>query len=154
MRARRTVSRHPLTWILLLLSFVASAVLIGGVASADSGTSRTVAAPSGPEVDVPADATTVTVGFYAVTLQGLDQADNSYFADFFMWMRWRGDRDPTATLELTNNIERWGLTMAKVYDEPTAAGLRREDPGVPGPGEVLPAARPRRLSARHPDAAA
>ena len=119
MRRRRTVRRHPLTWVGLLLGFVVAATLIGGLASADAGPSRgTAAVPSGDEVEVAADVTTVVVGFYAVTLQGLNQADSSYYADFFLWMRWSGDRDPTATLELTNNIERWGLTMAAVYDKP------------------------------------
>jgi hypothetical protein len=81
----------------------------GGGASYDVGRSPTRAAADGPE--------RVTVGFYADNLQGLDQQDNSYYADFFIWLRWDGPLNPNATLEFTNNVERWGLTTAKVYDQ-------------------------------------
>ena len=62
--------------------------------------------------------TIVRVGFYAATIQGLDQQDSSYYVDGFVWMRWRGDADPSATFEFTNNIERWGLTQTAVYEKP------------------------------------
>ncbi len=60
----------------------------------------------------------VAVGFYAMTIQGLDQQDNSYYADFYFWLRWRGAGDPSATVEFMNNVERWGLTQTPVYEEP------------------------------------
>jgi hypothetical protein len=61
----------------------------------------------------------VAVGFYAMTLQGLDQQNNSFYADFYMWMRWDDpDIDPSATFEFMNNIERWGLTQTPVYEAP------------------------------------
>ncbi len=33
----------------------------------------------------------VAVGFYAMTIQGLDQQNNSFYADFYMWFRWQGE---------------------------------------------------------------
>lgn len=126
MRPYRPVPRRPLTRPAPRLAAVLGAVLIallialtvGGVTSAATALDSRTPADTEVAERVAAGATEVTVGFYAVNLQGLDQHDSSYFADFFMWMRWTGDRDPTATIELTNNIERWGLTMAQVYDKP------------------------------------
>lgn len=60
----------------------------------------------------------VTVGLYLNNIQDFDQVDNTFYADFFLWMRWRGDDDPTETFEITNNIERWGLTQNATYSEP------------------------------------
>jgi hypothetical protein len=37
-----------------------------------------------------------------------------------MWLRWKGNRDPTPTLELLNNVARWSLTMKPIYTEPVA----------------------------------
>ena len=118
MRRPRIVKRSPTAWVSLLIVAAIGGLGIVAAATTSAHASPTAATPTGERVAVAADATEVTVGFYAATLQGLDQADNSYYADFFMWMRWTGDRDPTATFELTNNVERWGLTTARVYPKP------------------------------------
>lgn len=75
-------------------------------------------AAEGPAPKAPAKPIEVAVGFYAMTIQGLDQQDNSYYADFYFWLRWTGDSDPSATVEFMNNVERWGLTQTPVYEEP------------------------------------
>jgi hypothetical protein len=60
----------------------------------------------------------VTIGIYLVSVYSFDQENNTYFADFYLWMRWRGDRDPTATIEILNNVERWGMTMTPINEAP------------------------------------
>jgi hypothetical protein len=62
----------------------------------------------------------VTVGLYVVEVHGLDQQQSTFQADFYLWMRWRGERDPTPTIELINTVERWGLTKTQIYAEPVA----------------------------------
>jgi hypothetical protein len=62
---------------------------------------------------------TVHVGAYAMTIQELDQQNNSFYADFYLWFRWDGkDLDPSASMEFVNNLERWGLTQNPVFEEP------------------------------------
>lgn len=70
-----------------------------------------------------ADSMNVYVGAYAMTVQELDQQNNSFYADFYLWFRWTPSQtdpeaDPAATMEFTNNLERWGLTQTPVYEQP------------------------------------
>lgn len=60
----------------------------------------------------------VTVGLYIVEIHGLDQQASTFYADFYLWMRWRGDLDPTPTFEFLNNTERWSLTKTRIFEEP------------------------------------
>lgn len=130
-----TIARtpHGLGGRSVALMIAVTIALVAAAAATGLFTRRAAAVPSpertaqlargsvGRAVTPATDATTpqqVTVGFYAMSLQGFDQEDNSYYADFYMWLRWKGEHDPTASLELTNNIERWGLTMTPVYEEP------------------------------------
>jgi hypothetical protein len=40
---------------------------------------------------------------YLNNIQDLDQVDNTFYADFFLWMRWRGEQNPTRTFEFTKS---------------------------------------------------
>lgn len=60
----------------------------------------------------------VTVGLYVLEIHELDQQASTYKADFYLWMRWHGAFDPTPTVELLNNTDRWTLTMTSIYDKP------------------------------------
>ena len=60
----------------------------------------------------------VTVGLYVLEIHELDQQASTYKADFYLWMRWRGAFDPTPTIELLNNTDRWTLTMTPIYTNP------------------------------------
>jgi hypothetical protein len=60
----------------------------------------------------------VTVGLYVLEIHELDQQASTYKADFYLWMRWRGAFDPTPTIELLNNTDRWTLTMTPIYTKP------------------------------------
>ncbi|MFL5761734.1 MAG: hypothetical protein ACJ789_18665 [Thermomicrobiales bacterium] len=62
----------------------------------------------------------VTIGFYLAEVHGLDQQESTFFADFYMWMRWKGNNDPTPTVELLNNVARWALTMKQIYATPVS----------------------------------
>lgn len=60
----------------------------------------------------------VDVGVYLRNVDGLDFRNNSYTLSFTLWMRWKGEIDPTKSFQLTNGIEMWGLQMTPVFAEP------------------------------------
>jgi len=66
----------------------------------------------------PASAQQVKIGFYPVAIYDLDQSSNTFYADAYVWMRWRGDIDPSATMEFTNMVEEWGKLQEPVAEEP------------------------------------
>ena len=131
------VTRYcPCRRALFILMLVGLAGLLGGLCSpsasvwvravpARAAQAATPAATPQPTTGQPAGAAAsepqqVTVGLYLSEVHGLDQQESTYFADFYMWMRWRGDRDPTPTLELLNNVARWTLTMTPIFPKPVA----------------------------------
>ena len=66
----------------------------------------------------PASAQQVSVGFYPISVYQLDMASSTYYVDTYMWMRWSGDIDPTATVEFTNMVEEWGKQQETLLPEP------------------------------------
>jgi hypothetical protein len=66
----------------------------------------------------PASAQQVTVGFYPISVYQLDMASNTYYVDAYVWLRWKGDIDPTATIEFTNMVEEWGKQQENLLSEP------------------------------------
>lgn len=61
----------------------------------------------------------VTVGMYVYNVQAIDIETNSFHADFYVWLRWRGsDFRPYEGLEIMNTFEQWQLIATPVYDEP------------------------------------
>ena len=131
------VTRYcPCRRALFILMLVGLAGLLGGLCSpsasvwvravpARAAQAATPAATPQPTTGQPSGAAAsepqqVTVGLYLSEVHGLDQQESTYFADFYMWMRWRGDRDPTPTLELLNNVARWTLTMTPIFPKPVA----------------------------------
>jgi hypothetical protein len=54
------------------------------------------------------------VGFYLMNLYGLNMDEHSFYADFYIWFKWRGDIDPT-NIEFVNSIEKWSMDNA-VFD--------------------------------------
>jgi hypothetical protein len=45
-------------------------------------------------------------------------ASNTYYIDTYMWLRWKGDIDPTATIEFTNMVEEWGKQQENLLEMP------------------------------------
>lgn len=61
----------------------------------------------------------VLAGVYLANIQAVNQATNSFDADFYVWLRWRNpDLDPTAGVEVMNSYLAWGLVVTPVYDAP------------------------------------
>jgi hypothetical protein len=107
--------------ILLLVGAVAATATVERTLAQDgTPTSSPQASQEEVAVTTPAEPRQVTIGIYLTSIYGLDQQVNTFYADFYLWMRWRGEDDPTATFELLNNVERWGLTMTPIFAEPAA----------------------------------
>jgi hypothetical protein len=66
----------------------------------------------------PPGAQQVKIGFYPVAIYDLDQASNTFYADLYVWLRWKGELDPTSTIEFTNMVEEWGKLQEPLMEEP------------------------------------
>ncbi len=73
-----------------------------------------VLAPSALFARVPQ---TVTVGVYLDHVPELDIKDNSYIADFYIWFLWKGDIDPTQSVEFPNVLDPQSLSKVPVYTD-------------------------------------
>lgn len=60
----------------------------------------------------------VTVGVYLKNVESIDISSNTYYLDFMLWMRWKGSIDPTASFRFTNLLDKWGVTINKIWDTP------------------------------------
>lgn len=104
---------------LLLALGVALSAGIGSAAArapADAGNAET--AEEAGAGDVSEGMQEVEVGFYPLNIYDLDMSANTFYADFYVWFIWEGDRDPTENVEFTNNVEQWGTMITPSYDEP------------------------------------
>lgn len=65
----------------------------------------------------------VRVGFYLMNLYGLNMEEHSFYADFYIWFKWRGDIDPT-DIEFVNSIEKWSMDHAGFDGDSTPVVLK------------------------------
>lgn len=62
----------------------------------------------------------VTVGAWMQNVNDIDMKASLVTMDFYLWFRWKGDIDPTASCEFTNVVEKWGMTKEPSYPEPVS----------------------------------
>lgn len=63
----------------------------------------------------------VTVGFYPINVYSVDPASSTFTYDGYVWFRWKGQIDPTETVEFTNAVDKSSLTKEFLYDAPQVA---------------------------------
>ncbi len=63
------------------------------------------------------DVQEVLTGIYLMNLYDLDINAYSFYADFYLWFKWKGDRDPM-NIEFVNSVEKWGYTVEPFQEEP------------------------------------
>jgi hypothetical protein len=63
------------------------------------------------------------VGFYLMNLYGLNMDEHSFYADFYIWFKWKGDIDPT-NIEFVNSIEKWSMDNAGFDGDSTPVILK------------------------------
>lgn len=71
-----------------------------------------------PQAQPPASAQIVKIGFYPVSVHQLNIADNTYYIDTYVWLRWKGAIDPTKTIEFVNMVEDWNHEQSTLYLKP------------------------------------
>lgn len=64
-----------------------------------------------------ADAQQVETGIYLMNVYDLDINAYSFYADFYLWFKWKGDLDPM-NIEFVNSVEKWGYTIEPFEEEP------------------------------------
>ncbi|MCC6723171.1 MAG: hypothetical protein IT258_01585 [Saprospiraceae bacterium] len=57
----------------------------------------------------------VYTGVYMMNLYDLNLDEHSFYADFYIWFKWKGDIDPTG-MEFVNMVEKWGMTQEPFED--------------------------------------
>lgn len=97
-----------IAWVMLFAESAAAQSHAKGSASG------TITAMENPQ----ATAQIVTVGMYVNTIYQLEIANSTYYLDAYLWFKWKGDIDPTETMELTNLVEEWGAMITPVDEEP------------------------------------
>lgn len=55
------------------------------------------------------------VGVYLMNLYDLNMDEHSFYADFYIWFKWKGPIDPT-NIEFVNTIEKWSMASAPSGD--------------------------------------
>ena len=65
----------------------------------------------------------VRTGIYLANLYGLNMEEHSFYADFYIWFKWRGDIDPTH-IEFVNAIEKWSMNNATFDGDSTPVVLK------------------------------
>jgi hypothetical protein len=66
----------------------------------------------------PPGAEQVKIGFYPMAIYDLDQASNTFYADMYVWLRWKGELDPSSTIEFSNMVEEWGKLQEPLMEKP------------------------------------
>ncbi len=67
--------------------------------------------------DPPTGAQKVYAGIYLMNLYDLNINEHSFNADFYLWFKWKGARNPM-NIEFVNSVEKWGFTQADFSEEP------------------------------------
>lgn len=71
-----------------------------------------------PLTDIPTTAEKVETGIFAMNVYNLDTSSNTYYLDFYIWFKWKGEIDPTEKLEFSNGVEDWGASKEALYEKP------------------------------------
>lgn len=75
-----------------------------------------------PAVQPQAAGQAVRVGFLATNISDIEFARGTFYFDGYLWFRWKGPGDPSATFEVINTIDRSGLVRTPAYDRPQLVG--------------------------------
>ena len=65
----------------------------------------------------PTSAQQVKVGFRPIAIYDLDQTSNTFYAQTYIWMTWRGKIDPTKSFKLTNLVEEWSKAQESIPEK-------------------------------------
>lgn len=104
--------RRLSTWIAVLCLWLG----LAGVATAAGLQPMNARAHLSPLGPVAPNVRQVLVGIYPTTVYDLNVGSSTYYLSAYVWLRWRGDIDPTKTLEFTNGVA--GVSKTNLLDKP------------------------------------
>ncbi len=58
----------------------------------------------------------VLTGIYLINIFDVDLHRHSFYADFYLWFKWCGDRNPM-NIEFVNAVDKWGATVTPFHEE-------------------------------------
>jgi hypothetical protein len=61
----------------------------------------------------------VELGIYPLSINDLDMRRNSYFLDFYIWIKWTGALDPLKTMRFVNMVDEWSSKTERATTEHT-----------------------------------
>ncbi len=76
-----------------------------------------IAGARAQSTEAPKPAQKVYTGIYLMNLYDLNIDEFSFYADFYLWFKWKGKLDPT-NIEFVNAVEKWGFTQNIFHEEP------------------------------------
>jgi hypothetical protein len=115
---------RPMRWrpLRILGAFLAAVLLFSALAfSAERPEAAMNPARRGiftPQGTPPPGAEVVQIGFYPVSVYNLDLASNTFYVDAYVWLHWKGEIDPSATMEFINMVEEWGKQQEALREKP------------------------------------
>ena len=86
-------------FIAMFLAFEALTLQALGEATTESPSQVASSGISAPE--------RVEIGIYPISIYDLDTSRNTYFIDFYLWVKWTGDIDPLEKLRFVNMVNEW-----------------------------------------------
>ena len=113
---RNRYMREPVILAALAGLFVLCGLLFGaGKQPAFAAANNGGLAPLG---EIPPTAQQVIVGVYPISIYNIDYAGNTFYAEAYVWLRWKGEINPMATLEFANVGDQWGFILRPSTEEP------------------------------------
>ena len=113
------INDHPnkinMKFKLIIFAKILLLALLTNVATADTlklGSMK-------PAESLPKDAQIVTIGFLPLLIHGLDISTNTFFLDTYVWLKWKGDIDPTESMEFINTVDRADFVKELLLKEPS-----------------------------------
>jgi len=114
--AKNSTTRKLLISVLFIVLLVLSVQLSSGIKV--SAQSEAKSDTFKPLSTISAQSEKVEVGIFAMNLYDLDIASNTYALDFYVWFKWKGEIDPTASLEYANGVNDWDATSIPDSQKP------------------------------------
>lgn len=117
---KKPLIRHPWLFLILFLLLIPG---LGGCMARRASQAEVVYAPALkgtllPVTKMPAGAEKATVGLYIMNVYDIETTSQTFYMTGYLWMRWTGEKDPSASVELTNTVEESGTLFAPVYEQP------------------------------------
>ena len=67
----------------------------------------------------PKEAQVVNIGFFPISVHGLDITTNTFYLNSYVWLKWKGDIDPVESMEFISTVDRVNFVKDLLLKEPS-----------------------------------